>query len=169
MSASDLMERIAAQQRRLINLETQEMIPIVARYTTNAAQSLNTGSDTIINFEDLGFDTWAAVTIGASWKFTAPIGGYYLVSAAIEFAATTNWADGERAMLQVFKGGVLSCVLAAQENHPATSHKVQLGGSALITMDASEYVDIRGNQASGGSLALVSTGVSNHVQIMRIR
>ncbi len=142
--------------------------PVAARYTTNAGQSFATGIAEIIDFEDLGFDTNNAVTTGASWKFTAPQTGFYSVSVLVELAATVNWLVGERAVIQLFKNGVLWSVLDAQENHSATSHKVILQGDDVIQLTGGDYIDVRLTESSGGNLALTTTGENNHVSITSV-
>ncbi len=143
-------------------------VPVVARYSTNAGQSFTTAVTTIVNLEDVTFDPWGTVTVGASWKFTAPAGGFYQVSVLVEFATTVNWAVGERAQLQLFKNGTLYALLDAQENNGATTHNVALQGDDVIQLIAGDTIDVRVTQASGAALALVATTENNHVSIVKI-
>ncbi len=143
-------------------------VPVIARCSTNAGQSFTTAVTTIVNFEDVTFDPWSAVTVGASWAFTAPADGFYQVSALVEFATTVNWVVGERAQLQVYKNGALYALLDAQENNGATTHNVILQGDDVIQLTAGDTLDVRVTQASGAALALVATTENNHVSIVRI-
>jgi hypothetical protein len=164
----ELIVRDRDLRHRVRDLETQESIPIVARYQTDAGQSIPNNTLTIVNFEDLVIDTWSAVTVGASWAFTAPVGGYYQVSVYIEFAATTNWVVGERAEMVLYKNGGAGAILDAQENHGATSHRVTLQGDDTIELAAGDTLDVRVTQVSGAALALRALGDTNHVAIHRI-
>jgi hypothetical protein len=164
----DLISRQGTLARRVRDLETQESIPIVARYSTDAGQSIPNTTPTIVNFEDLVIDTWSAVTVGASWAFTAPVGGYYQVSVYIEFTATANWAVGERAEIALYKNGAVAAVLDAQENHGATSHRATLQGDDVVELAAGDTIDLRITQVSGAALTLRALGDNNHVAIHRI-
>jgi hypothetical protein len=163
----DLISRQGTLARRVRDLETQESIPIVARYSTDAAQSIPNTTPTIVNFEDLSVDTWSAVTVGAAWKFTAPVGGYYRVSARVFFAASVNWADTENCSLSVYKNGVLWSTLGYLENFPSGVN-AGVWGSDIVDLAENDTIDIRVNQASGASLALTTNGAHNYVAIDRI-
>lgn len=168
MTLETIWREIAALQRRVADLETLDVVPIVAFYTTNAGQSIPDATDTIVDFEDVGADPWGLVTTGAAWKFTAPVAGYYLVASMIEFDLTTTWAPGERISLRLHKNGIVAKLLAAKEDESATNHRVSLSGTSAVTLAAGDYVDIRINQSSGGSLALITTSQNNHVAIARL-
>ena len=143
-------------------------LTFASRYCTDAGQSIPNNTSTIVNFEDATFDFIGWVTTGANWKFTAWAGGYYHVSAMIEFAATTAWAVGERAWIGLYKNGALYSVLDAQENNGSASHRVILQGDDAIQLADGDYIDIRVTQASGAARALMADGTRNHVSIMRI-
>ncbi len=166
--SDDLIRTLNRIDSRLHALETLEMVPVVARYSTNAGQSFNSGSTVIIDFEDLSADTWSAVTVGASWKFTAPLAGYYAVSVLIEIAATTAWAAGERAAIELYKNNALYALLYATENNGAASHTVALQGDDVIHLALGDYIDVRLTQASGSARTLVATTENNHISIVKV-
>lgn len=64
--------------------------PVIARYGTNAAQSIPNTTETRIDFEDQLYDPDALVTTGSAWVFTAPNDGYYLLDASILFASAAT-------------------------------------------------------------------------------
>ena len=159
-------------QRELEQLRTRETpLPrCAARYTTNAGQSIPNGAFTIVDFEDLVYDTDTAVTTGASWKFTCPAGqgGPYRVSAMLLFTSTATWAAGEIAQMSVFKGGVEYTALDRKTSESATTLYKEVKGSVDVYLSSGNYMDIRVFHNSGAALALHNDGLYNYVSISRI-
>ena len=142
----------------------------VARYTTNAGQSINSGAATIVDFEDSSIDTDSAVTVGAAWKFTCPTGkaGYYHVDVSLLFTSTATWAAAEYAQVDIYKGGARYSTLYRSTAESATTLNKELTGSDVVNLAVGEYLDIRVFQNSGGALTLQADGFYNHVSIYRI-
>jgi hypothetical protein len=129
---------------------------IVASYTTNAGQSIPDNADTIVNFEDVDDDSHGAVTVGASWKFTAPSAGRYRISAYVQF---TGAATNPRT--KIFKNGV---AIRASQN-VSTTLRSSGGISTVVKLLAGDTLDVRVYQNTGGSLALESDPLYNYVSI----
>lgn len=166
----DIAGWISSLERRVSALERMEELTIVAKYRTNAGQSIPDNTVTIIDFEDQDHDTHSAVTTGAAWKFTAPINGYYLVSSCILFASTTAWDESENIIFLIYVDGVLTSQIDrrnGQDFSGSTGLKAA-AGSDTIYLASSSYLDIRIVQQSGGSLSLLSDGVYNYVAIARV-
>lgn len=169
----ELLEKLAALERRVGDLERQERsVPVVAAYTTNAGQSIPTGGgmNTIVNFDTLVVDARGAVTTGAGWQFVAPAAGVYAVLARITFATSTTWAESEVARLRIFVNGAPGAVLG-QENgrdFSASTQEMSAGGPATVVLAAGDALDLRAAQTSGGALALLNSHAFNHVAIFRI-
>lgn len=159
-------------QRELEQLRTRETpLPrCAARYTTNAGQSIPNGAFTIVDFEDLVYDTDTAVTTGASWKFTCPAGqgGPYRINIMLLFTSTATWAAAEYAQASVYKGGSVYTHIARNTSESATTLNKELSGSADVYLSAGNYIDIRVFQNSGAALALHNDGLYNYVSISRI-
>ena len=141
-----------------------------ARYTTNAGQSIPDITSTIINFEDMVYDTDTAVTVGATWKFTCPTGkgGYYLINTCILFATTNTWAATELVILEIYKGGAAYSTIYREHWQSTTTGYRQAFGSDVVHLDPTEYIDLRVYQGSGGSLALLNNGQYNYVAISKL-
>ena len=165
-------KKINELDRRLERASVMEtpVHAVVARYSTNAAQSIADSTVTIVDFEDVSYDTDSAVTTGAAWKFTCPTGygGYFSVIAMIQFASTAAWAAGEALGLYIFKGGVQYSTIYYDEAGSATTRYRQAPGSDAVNLADGEYIDIRVVQVSGGALALHNVATRNHVAISRI-
>lgn len=161
-----LLDRI---EKRLQHLEALETRPVVARYQTNAGQSIADSSPTVVNFEDVIYDTHSAVTIGAGWYFAAPVAGYYHVSVAVLFAATDTWGDGNYADLALFSNGNQFSTVDVKTNYPATAGQyLALSGSDIIHLAAAGTIYAVVYQNSGGALALYNNAYFNYIAIHKI-
>lgn len=143
-----------------------------ASYSTNAGTSIATGTGlVIVDFEDSVYDPQSAVTVGASWHYTAPYDGYYRVAAMVLFAANTGWANAERGLLQVFKNTSAYRTIDRKDNYNSGGSNLNmlLTGSTMVQLAAGDTVDIRVSQNSGGSIALNGAADSNWVDITRVR
>jgi hypothetical protein len=169
---SDLVRRLVAIERRLAEIEARERAAsIVAIYTSSSGQSIPNNAFTIIDYSTKEIDTHSAVTTGSSWKFTAPVAGYYHVDAEILFAATTTWADGEVGDLRLFRNGDGSTakLLDRKDNYGSSANiYMHLGGSTVIYLNSGDYIDVRVTQTSGGALTLYTNGIYNRIAIARI-
>ncbi len=141
-----------------------------ARYSTAAAQSIPNNSSTIINFETSSFDTHAAVTVGASWKYTAPVAGYYSVNAKILFTVTATWAKAEAINFYLFKNGSEVSRIDYNSDHDtsATTNAISAQGSDIVQLAAGDFIDVRIVQNSGAALSLLSSASDNYITVERI-
>jgi hypothetical protein len=165
-----LLEKFKALQKRLDKIDRLETPPIVARYQTNAGQSIASGSTpVVVNFEDVAIDTHSAVTTGASWHFTAPVGGPYAISSIVTFTGTTGWADTELGTLYTCKNAGATTVLDYKDDYgSASSVYMSLSGSDIVYMAAGDTLDVRVIQTSGAALALLGDAQYNYVAIFKI-
>lgn len=102
---------------------------VSASYYLSANQSM-TDSTTIANYDTKIFDTHGAVTVGASWKFTAPVSGKYL----IQHSSKPN-ASSVSYYLTKNGGGVLNYV----ESTSSAANQISQGG-ATIQLLSGEYI-----------------------------
>jgi hypothetical protein len=167
----DLLRRLRKLEAQASKTSTADKArPIVARYTTASGASIANGAAVIMQYDTADFDPYALVTTGAAWKFTAPLTGYYRVSAMATFAATTAWALAEDATLRLFKSGAWISVLDRDDemNSAATAQIKVVAGTDLVSLTAGEYIDVRIVQNSGGPLALYAFAVHNYIAIEKI-
>lgn len=140
---------------------------IIAVYATDAGQSIGNAAYSIVNFEDAVLDTHAAVTVGASWKFTCPVGGdgKYLVSAAVNFNGLT--AVASNLILSVFKNGADHARLHRFGGTPGAANGV--GGAQIVSLAAGDFIDVRLYQDQGAARTLESGfAPANRVSICRL-
>lgn len=95
-----IMHKLADYERRLERLETQEFltgnnVTVAARYTRSTTSTFVNNTWKIVNYNELVYDTHNAVSTGSDWRFTAPLSGYYHVTAGLLLAFTTTFAENE--------------------------------------------------------------------------
>jgi len=142
---------------------------VAASYTTAAGQSISNSTTDIIDFGTKDFDTHNAVTTGASWKFTAPVSGLYDISSTILFASSAV-TQGNAIDFQVFKNGSVAKRLAYKTIETTFSNFIGQQGSAMVSLNAGDYIDIRVSfNRTGGNTNLHNSSTYNHVNIKRIK
>ncbi len=129
---------------------------ITARYSTAAGQSIPNATDTIVDFGTKTFDTHGTVTTGASWKFIAQRHDFYKVSALIGWS-TLNTALIYR--IKIFKNGVIYSQFTSEGD--VYSYPI----NDVVELNAGEYIDVRVNQVTGGSVALEAAADRNYITI----
>lgn len=137
---------------------------VTAKYTTNTAQSIN--SATIVDFEDKSWDDTNSVTVGASWKYTAPVSGKYHVQAGVAFGSAV-YAINDRILMYIYKGGVQDTLIASATAQSTTSSGHAVTGGGDVRLLAGEFIDIRVTNGRGAT----NTGnnpVDNYVSIERV-
>jgi len=129
-----------------------------SRYNSSAGtQTIANGNVDIVNFENKSFDYASNVTVGAAWKFTAQKTGVYSVSAEVR----TNQTATNAFSLQIFKNG-----------SQVSRSTVAVNGDAQMTdavqLNAGEYIDLRIDNNSGGTLTIVADGTKSFVTVFEV-
>ena len=138
---------------------------IYAQYESNAGNTIDNNSMTIIDFEDKVEDTHNIVTTGASWKATFPRRAYVIALVGILYVSTDTWADGESARLWAYKNGSQHRPLDFLDLGSGSAFEKGLFGIWGNVMNPGDYVDFRTIQTSGAGLALNSAASANYVVI----
>ena len=136
---------------------------VAARYTTGAAQSIPNNTNTVLDFGTKDFDTHNAVTTGASWRYTAPVSGYYRVAVCATFQAN---GGGTRAGI-LRKNGVDHSVMDSQLSF-GSGQTDAVQGSALVQLNPGDYIDVVVFQNTGGAKSMDSTATGNYIAIDRV-
>ncbi len=127
---------------------------LTASYTDSGGDTINTA--TIIDFDSKNHDNAGLVTIGASWKFTAPVAGYYQIQAFASFASA-SWTAGQNIYLILYvNGGAVANLADALVPLTTSNTAYSLHGSVVYKLAATDYFDIRAtaptkNLAAGNS------------------
>lgn len=139
---------------------------IKARYDTNGTgQSISAATVTIVNFLNKNYDSHGAVTVGASWKFTASNPGLYSVKTQVSFA-TTSWTSGNERIMYIYKNGSLYSTIFYYAASGSNSIAAGLTGSDEVPLLAGDYIDIR--VFSTAATSLLTQASYNHVAINRV-
>jgi hypothetical protein len=162
---------LQAQERSRVQIHetaARDIVPIVVRAGRNAAQSIGgTGSYVIIDYDTTAYDPRGCVTTSPNWRFNAPVGGYYWVSAHARLAVSANWAQGKAADLRVYINGAAGPSLAYAANTGAGGSPL-LSGAVLVHLDEDDYVEIKIAQGSGGNINIVGSTDTCWVSIARV-
>jgi hypothetical protein len=118
-------------------------------WTTNSSAAL-------VTFDTKTFDTGTNYDTSTG-KFTAPIAGFYHISAAISFTQASGGVSGGTAFL--YKNGSAINALGGYLG-AAAAWTGQASGGTLVQLAASDYLQIF-FQAGGATSATGVTGVSN--------
>jgi len=142
---------------------------VAAMYTSSDGDSYASGA--IYDFEDKLIDTHSAVTIGATWKFTAPVSGKYRASCIVTAShGDGNLDDGEVCQLFIHKNGNFYAVLDGYEATASSANNITIinSGSVIIELDKNDYIDFRSFDNTGVSHTLEPTSGYNTISIERI-
>lgn len=144
-----------------------EIIPIIENYETNTGQSIPNNSITIVDYEDKVFSSHGAVTVGASWAFTAPVSGVYRVMGAIEWG-DGSWDAGEISFFQVHFSASSVRRLSLLEAAATVTSIHNHSGMCEVRLTKGETLNFRCLQQTGGSLALNGAANTNFATISYI-
>lgn len=137
---------------------------VAARYTSAAGQSIPNGTGAVVDFGTKDYDTHGAVTTGASWRFTAPIQGYYECSAFIKYASA-SFTGGNEASLYLRKNGT---------NTSRPSYFIAATGTQqpsvlvrdVLFLNAGDYVDFFSEHGEGSNRVLRSDATHVYCSII---
>lgn len=139
---------------------------IAARYTSSAGQTISYNTISIIDFATKDFDTNAAVTTGASWKYTIPVAGTYRVSSNILYSNMTGTTSSY--YVAIYKNGSESTRVTYSPYVSGANAPAVITG--LVSCVAGDYIDIRTYQNDGGSgtRTLTTTAANVTVSVEKI-
>jgi len=168
------MSTIEELERRIARLEDTRYWRdrpdpgIFAQYETNTATAMVHNTWTLIDYEDKITDTHSAVTVGAAWKFTCPIFGYYVCQAGYTLATNTGFGVGERALIGIYKNGAIYKTLGravVADNSVPTTMILAAYGSITVPCKRGDYLSFYGFQNSGGDINLSGDAGQNYCTI----
>lgn len=140
-----------------------------ARYKLATDQAIANNTLTVVNYETVVFDPDSAVTAGAAWIYTVPTTGYYLVCASALFESNAGWAVNEKAEISVYCDSAVDGILDSIYMITAGTYNVFVGGTKVVYATATQTLDIRILQNSGGAINIDGdNSTNNHVAIARL-
>lgn len=122
--------------------------------SSNAGNTINNVTLTIIDYEDIEIDINSEITTGAAWKFTAVRSSIYNYSTSISLASNAGWELAEYLQLRNYKSGSYDKMLNIWYSLGSQTISVALSGSGIISLQDGGYLDIQAYQNSDGNIAL---------------
>lgn len=139
-----------------------------AKYTSTSGQSISASTTTIVDFGTKTSDSHGAVTTGASWKFTAPVPGVYMVCAIITWAADT-FTTNNTIRADLYKNNSLESTIFFDKIQATTSGNSKgMNGSTIVSLIAGDYIDIRVLHQESTSRSLSTTAAFVNVSIAKV-
>jgi len=130
---------------------SEAVVPVQLNSTVAASYYLSTTTtfnNVIMDFDTQIYDTNSSVTTGASWKFTAPVDGFYNIGGSIATAGAAN--------IHVNKNGSPFCTFTTTSGGGNSQ-----SGNITLKLFTSDYISLvceANTTTTGGSLS--TTGVS---------
>jgi hypothetical protein len=144
------------------------IVPPMCKLSSSAATSTTNATDTIIALGTSDFDTDSMGTTGASARITINTAGVYLVSYSVTWgtsASGSRWAT-------VSKNGVGSPVGGTGNGWtgtvPSSTSTTNNLSSFLLSLAASDYLQLYVHQTSGGSLNAGTIGAGSFLSAIWI-
>lgn len=138
---------------------------IAARYKSSASLSVTNGATVIIDYATKDFDTHNAATVGASWKYTAPKAGLYVVNAAFTYNQA-NFTAASTPLISLFKNGSEATNLRfVTVGTNVTSQYQNLAGATTISLAAGDYIDIRTSHGESAARTQYNDNKYNYIDV----
>lgn len=135
-------------------------------YQTTNAQSLTSGADTVITNWTKVFDRVNANFVASTGVYTAPVTGFYYVSAGLTLATATTVAS-DRFQISIAVNGV-DVLQGFTSEQAATTVALYAGISGLVQVTAGQTITIKAMQNNGISQSLNPTAINNFISINRV-
>jgi hypothetical protein len=131
-------------------------------FEADSAQNGNMASATeeVIEMNNEIYDTDGCYDT-STYRFTPAVAGKYFIYGAIRWQTSTNTAT--RIDAGIYKNGT---AVAYMRNNNTDYSTVNV--STIVDLDADDYVDLRGNQNTGNSTAITSSGDNTYFGGFRI-
>lgn len=122
------------------------------------------GSYVKINLNSVTFDTHAAFDYATNYRYVAPVSGYYRASAFISLTAT-NILNSQYSCV-LYKNGSAYAFIETKVQGAGTA--TGLGGSAILQLNAGDYVELYLYGAGNNSASTLTAGGETALNIERI-
>lgn len=137
------------------------------RVTKNDAQTIANLTTTIVEYDDEDFDNLGEFDAVTNNRFTALETGYYFVNARIRYELYA-WIAGRYRFLYLYKNGVQYNVLDVIYVEANITNYLDIGGNALIYLEAGEYIDIRTRHNRGANTDISADAFYNYFEVHRL-
>lgn len=139
---------------------------VSARYETAAGQAI-TGAGEIVDFGTKVWDSHSSVSVGAAWKFTAPISGEYEISYNFRYGSNT-FTVNTPVYGRLYKNGVGAQVFGLTVVSFATTTDLwSADGVTKIKLLAGDFVQLYAHHGEGTDRSLITSAANNWIEVSR--
>lgn len=140
----------------------------VAQATVNDTQSIPAGVTTVIDFMVVTYDPWSAITTGAAWKFTVPLGksGWYHFDGGIRYNDAA-WTVNQYATFDAIVNAATSKRMQAYRAEANSTHTVNLLGGTSMYLAEDDYVQFNSLHNNAGALTIPNLSYNVYIDIVR--
>lgn len=139
---------------------------VSARYETAAGQAI-TGAGEIVDFGTKVWDSHSSVSVGAAWKFTAPISGEYEISYNFRYGSNT-FTVNTPVYGRLYKNGVGAQVFGLTVVSFATNTDLwSADGVTKIKLLAGDFVQLYAHHGEGTDRSLITNAANNWIEVSR--
>lgn len=135
--------------------------------STGGGQSIANTGDIIVNYATKVFDSHNAVTTGASWKFTAPVAGKYQVNESCWFVSSV-YSIANITYINIYKNGAYLLGGPATTAQTTTSVLLSNSASAIISLNAGDYIDFRVSNNRTAGATTTGDGQAAAISIIKV-
>lgn len=148
-----------------LGLQSVQAVYVASGSTANS--SFADATYEIVDFDTKVIDTHNAVTTGASWKFTAPRSGRYLVTTAVSWSSSANLNDSQ---IYLYKNAGGEATLYDDTDATASGPYTLMANPYVVDLTKGDYIDIRARPDTSDSSArgLLTTDNRTRVSIVSL-
>jgi hypothetical protein len=127
---------------------------VVASKYQMSATTCNHNTLTVLNYGIKVYDTHNVVTVGAAWKFIAPMPGFYRVSifALLNDTNSFNGTSENMDLCVYVNGAVQGNGYVGTKRPYANENYPSINGALTVFCNANDYIDTRLIQSSGANI-----------------
>jgi hypothetical protein len=142
-----------------VDVTSQAAGAVAASAWASGGAAIAANTDTILNCNNVDYDTDSAITTGASWHWTCPTGkgGKYHISAVATITPTTL---GTLVELKLYKNGSFYRRIAFKYSDIAADY-VNLGNGIDLQLADSDTIDLRIRVSNASTLGSDATNKDN--------
>lgn len=145
-------------------VDTVSDLPIAARVSQTAAQTLTTGVGVVLTFDTEHFDPWGMHGATNTSRLTVPSPGWYSIGAQVVFTANST---GQRRLVLQVNGATPIAGQAMMALTDSSAHRVN--AAAEYWLNAGDYVEAVVTQSSGGNLdTVIASSLASAMWLTRI-
>lgn len=139
---------------------------ISAKMSVTAGGAYTSTNTTVVPYTTSNWDTHGALST-ANHTFTAPVSGYYKISASVTIAGGTA-AVASVYTLDAYVNSAQVIRLNSMIGQAASAMAIICSGSAELSLTAGDIVDVRFNGTIAGSLTFGTSALNNWFQVERV-